>query len=219
MTTYLQDAVTRANSTTVPGPPDVGGPYTAAIGTWGVSTNRIYTSASTANSLLTFPAAINVDFQAFVTYGTANSTGIAVRVIDSLNYWTLGRSAAGVIGLMRVVAGTATGFSDSIAFTTSATVRLVTHDRKIYPYVNGVLIGEIDDQWYSAATSTAALRCPSATNNFFDDLIAVDVPSNPSGDWDIAELAPEVFTETSSSVPTRIYKGRDTRAGDLSEVP
>lgn len=203
MTNWLTDDFNRANSTTVVGSPSVGGPYTQQVGTWGISGNTLYTSASTANSQLTFPAAINLDLSAtFVVSGgsTVSASQLMFRWVDVSNFWMFGRVGTGLVAFTHVAAGVSTQVTASIAFTDGQALRVVAFGKYLYGFIAGVLVATVEDQYYASAGTPAGFRSNSNTSTRIDDASAVDATTVPSG-WGSA-LA--------------LYKGRDTTALDLA---
>lgn len=197
----LLDDFNRANSTTSLGSAIAGGPYTVRAGTWGINSNRAYTSVSTAESLVTFPAATDVDLQ--VTFAVLGGH-LVLRWVDSSNYWLIGPASgtSGVWTVWRKRAGTfVVAASSGVTAAAGDVVRAIASGRFLYFYANTKMVIAIEDNAFPAATSTCGLRLSSTTTGRFDDLSAnpapINIPGTPDG--------------TSN---TALYRGRDTKTAD-----
>lgn len=215
MAILLTDDFNRANSTTAPGTPTAGGPYTVRAGTWGINANQLYTSASTAASLLTFPAAVNVDFSAkLATLG--GTPGLMVRYVDAANYW-LASVFGGAWLLQRRIAGTNTTIATGPVAAAGDVARVVAFGGEIYLIINGKLVTQADDPWQAAATAVAGFYINSSTAARFDDASAVDATAVP-GNLSAANLLTDQRIPTARETGAYIYKGRDTAILDTIGV-
>lgn len=219
MATLLSDTFNRANSTTVPGTPATGGPYTAAAGTWGILSNALYTSASLANAVLTFPAARDIDVTAtFVT--VSDASGIVFRYVDLNNYWVLYQPTG--IGaqwtLARRVAGTLINQWSGPAMASGDVARVVAFGPGIYVFINGRFYGSVSDMWATipAANSPAGFYIASSTVAQFDAATALDATAIPAGigDGGSANVLTDQRIPAARATGAFIYKGRDTAALD-----
>lgn len=203
MAILLQDSLTRANSTTSPGSPDgSGGPYTAAVGTWGINSNGLYTPTSTANAILTYPAAFNVDIQAVL--GVNASGMLLARYADANNWIGFGWVSASRIGFL-ISAGGAT-FNPAVLVTSAVpySLRLVTFGQYLYAWVNGVMFQYMDPNYRSTDRTTAGFRISSSTTTRFNGPVLAQTVSAPPGGID----GQEVF----------LYRGRDNRNDDAGST-
>lgn len=219
MAVLLTDDFNRTASTTVLGGPVTGGPYTVRVGTWGVIGNQAYTSASVANSHVTFPAAVDVDIQATIPV-QGNSLGLIVRWVDASNFWYFGWQIS-TWALLRNTAGTLQQFSTSSPVPVNGDVlRCIAYGRSLYGFVNGRLMCWCEDQFFSAATATSGFRINSNTTLRIDDLTASDAVGIP-GDGGTATMRDDVasFIASSDYDPVgAVYKGRDSAAADAGSV-
>jgi hypothetical protein len=222
--TLIQDSFNRANSATVLGTPDVGGPYTVQTGTWGISGNEAYLVTGLTNAQVTFPAAFNLDISVKIgSAGLSSSVlpGLMFRWVDANNHWLLNRAATGFFGLYRCVAGTYTQVVNDFPTVVGDVVQAKAYGDQIAVYVNGKQYALVTDQFTTGSPSLAGLRSGGVSAPKWDDLLAQSLAalptswgSSPSGD----SPAPLLFDSTSTFTPS-LYKGRDTRVADESETP
>lgn len=219
MATFLTDTFTRGNSTTSPGTPETGGPYTAAAGTWGINSNALYTSASLANAVLTYPAARDIDVTAkFLT--ASDASGIVLRYVDLNNYWTLYQpvGTAALWTLARRVAGALATMWTGPVMAAGDIARVVAFGSTIYVFINGKFYGSVADPWAAvpSATCPAGFYIASSTAAHFDDVTAVDTTAIPagSGDGGNATVLTDQRIPAARQTNAYIYKGRDTAALD-----
>jgi hypothetical protein len=215
MANLLVDAFTRADSAVSPGSPTTGGPYTAAVATWGISSNALYTATSTAASALTFPAAIDVDFQAVITVGSFTpNPSIMIRRIDANNFWWLAWATATQVGLYRVVGGTAGLRAPFFTFSGTAplTLRLVGFGRTIDAYANGTRFASVEDEALVSATTTCGFRHNSSTAVRYDDALAVDSAAYAGATTVLS--SDSLFSGTRVDRTSQLWKGRDRASLD-----
>jgi len=85
----LRDSCTRTDSASSAGSPDIGAAWTADIGTWGISTNRIYNVGTGNARLLTDAGSTSHEISATLsTVGT--QTYLFVGYVDANNYIRVG---------------------------------------------------------------------------------------------------------------------------------
>lgn len=217
MAIYLQDDFNRANSATVPGPPVVGGPYTASVGTWGVNGNALYTSVATSGSVLTAPAAADIDVSATNTVLGATSQGLLFRVLDATNFWYWGISSGTVI-LQRRVAGVAVNLFSAVGGAAGDTFRAIAKGDDIWVYYNGKHVIHINDPQFNTQNKVG-FWVNSTTAARWDNVLAQDPPTDPTFgvDGSTAGLASISLLETDLDPRDGfLYKGRDTAALDLA---
>lgn len=216
MATLLTDDFNRANSTTSPGTPSAGGPYTVRAGTWGINSNQLYTSASTAASLVTFPAAVDVDVS--IKVATLGGTpGVVVRYVDTSNYW-LASNVSGTWTLQRRTAGTLTTYATGPAAATGDVARVVALGKVVYLLLNGKLVAQADDPWQTVATAVAGFYINSSTAARLDDASAADAAAVPGISGTGAQLLTDQRIPTARQTGAYIYKGRDTAVLDTIGV-
>lgn len=116
----IYDSFNRADSSTTAGNADTGQPWTAASGTWGIDTNRVYSVSDASGDLLTQDAKQS-DFTVTCTTNgqTASSLNyrylnVAFHVIDNSNY-LMTRVNNGNCQLYKNVAGVFTNIAQ-VAF-------------------------------------------------------------------------------------------------------
>lgn len=212
MATLYADSFTRANDVTNVGSPTTGGPYTERVGTtWGINANQLYTSTSVTDGLITFPAAIDVDFQAVLNVDA--DSGLVFRYVDTSNFWLLSNST-GLVRLYKKSGGTYYIRANFNAPTFPLTLRVVTKGIRIECYSAGVHRGVFEDDAYAAATATCGFRMNSSTAGRFDDAIAIDSAAGPS-----AAIVTTTFDTNYGAVgvgAAHVYKGRDRKTDDTS---
>lgn len=215
----LTDTFTRADSAVSPGSPTTGGPYTAALGTWGISSNQLYCATSTSNGQITWPAAIDTDATVTINATGANGTGLIVRRIDASNYWFFGTGTNGQLSVIRVVAA---GFAAAIRWSLGAaptlpvTIRLRCIGSVIHAYVNGVLVYSGEDDAFASATATSGLRASSTVAARFDNLTVADSSAIGSlGAGSVLNLS-TLASGVPQSFSGHVYKGRDRKTDDTA---
>lgn len=225
MATLLQDNFDRANSTTSPGSPQVGGPYTASTGTWGINSNQLYL-ATLAVGVLLAPGASDVDFYATLPLAQSGSTGpsggLVVRAADSSNYLFVARNATGTVAVQRLVAGAATALSPDFPSAINDVLRLVCIGRAVYFCINHICVWEMDDSRYDAAATQLGFRNSGSGSTFrWDNALAVDAidPPNTWGASPSIGVPTPVEIDANLSLTPSLYKGRDTALADESEIP
>lgn len=224
MTTLLTDTATRANSTTAIGAPDVGGPYTVRVGTWGINSNQIYTASSTTNAHVTFPAAFNIDIS--VDLAVVSNGGVIFRWVDINNYWCFRGNGANQIQLIHRAAGVNTVIwsyvSPSGNFPNGTRIGIIAYGRLISAYINGVVKAEIQDDWGSTGASTAGLILDASSTARLDNVSAetADAENDKSNSWGSSpvNLVYDIAASDLTFNPS-LYKGRDTAVADESEIP
>ncbi len=220
------DTFTRANSTTVLGTPDVGGPYTFfGGGVWGINNNEAYLSTAAAGAQAAFPAAFNIDIsiRLAVTPTSTVVPGLMIRWVDASNHWLL-QTRSSPFGLMlyRCVAGVYTNVADTTipAMAINDVIGLKAYGDQIAWLHNGRTYGVITDQWAANGASIATMRNGGSGVARFDNLLAQDQTS-PIGQWPNAEgsdLTPDLTLAAAPSAIPSLYKGRDTALADESEI-
>jgi hypothetical protein len=218
--TLLFDRFERANSTTSPGVPETGGPYTVRVGTFGINANRLY-SVSAGNTQLTFPAAFDVDVRAKLGSSPNGRIGLMVRWANSTNYWMFW-VADGAASIYRCINGTFTMMSQQSvrAWVVGDTARFVAVGRRLYGFYNDDLVTTVFDRYSSlAGTETEAGVRHDTANHYIDTLSAY--PSY-SGMWDstgdLAPVAPSDFGAQQSVLQSFVYKGRNSKTDDTGSV-
>lgn len=209
--TYRDD-FTRANSTSTPGTPNVGGPYTLRNGTsWGINSNQLYTAVSTAEAQITVPGEIDLDFQVKIK-AVGTSPGLMFRWIDTSNFWliTFGTTTP---GLYRRTAGAYTQFATFKTAAVNDVYRVVCRGRYITVLRNGRSIATQEDLWASQATATVGFRLNSDITSRLDDAILLPALEDP-----LTSDAPVLTTNTARDLDSFLYKGRDTKIADQGAV-
>lgn len=211
--TLLQDNFDRANSTNVPGAPQIGGPYTARVGTWGINTNGLYTSVSTAKSTLTFPASVDVDFQAKATLVTGARVGLVVRWVDNNNFWMASKDN-NAWQLAHYSGGVYSNVAAGPTWVTGDLVRIVAVGRMLYLYVNGKLAAQVEDSFYASATAICGFHMDAASASYrWDDALAVD-SALPAPDGSVATLRDPAMLGSALQTSSFLYRGRDSKSLD-----
>lgn len=217
MADLLIDDFNRANSTNNPGTPQVGGPYTVRAGTWGIIGNELYTSSSTANALLTFPAAFDVEVSFKI--GLMASSGVVARYVDANNFWYVGWDSGNVATLFRRTAGTLYGLGSSRALSVWDTLTIVGFGGYVYGLRNGQLFAAAEDGFVASTPTAAGVRINSSTSARIDDLAARDATTRPGGlEGATAAMVELTYSETTPISTGFVYKGRDTKTADEGAV-
>jgi len=214
MAIYLQDDFNRTNSTTSPGTPVVGGPYTVLVGTWGINTNQLYTSASTASSVITAPAAADIDITATNTVLGASSQGMLFRVQDATNFWYWGISSGTVI-LQKRTAGVALNYASVTGGAAGDTFRAVAKGNDIWTFYNGTLFLKVTDPAFNTQTKVG-FWINSSTAARWDNVLAQDPPTDPTGVDGATATVPTDDDYAATLSSAILYKGRDTAALDAA---
>lgn len=213
MATLVQDAFTRADSTTVPGSPTVGSAPTVRVGTWGINSNQMYTSASTADSVITWPTAADADLSVLVN--NSGDKGLIHGWVDANNYW-LYSYASNFVTLYRKVGGTLANRSMSIAKTGNATLRLVCRGRFLDCYIDGVLVFSCEDDLNpTTRAAVSGFRSNSNTNARFDDLLIVNSAALSTVTGQLPTLNPTPGGAL-ASFTGHVLKGRDSKSLDTA---
>lgn len=227
MAVLLQDDFDRANSTTSPGSPLVGGPYTASSGTWGINNNQLYLSSTTSPShYLLAPGAADVDFtytQVLAQGGsTGPHTGGVIRALDNGNSIYVARSSTGSFQIWQSVGGTGTAISPEIPSVANDIHRFIAYKEEVFFYVNGILRAYFIDHRYDPVNRTKiGFRNGQTNTGRWDNVLAVDVTAAPNS-WG---ASPEGFDDVELDLDAEfaltpsLYKGRDTAIADESEIP
>lgn len=214
MATLLSDAFTRADSTTTPGTPDVGGPYTVRAGTFGISSNRLYCptpNGSGSGSHLTFPAASNVDISATLPVTlSGNALSLICRWQDASNMWMATVTNGGMF-LRRVQAGSYVNYVVSSQIPEVGDVlRFLALGRDLYVFLNGRLKMWSIDQRYNNTYTVAGVQLLDNSQRI-DDLLAVDA-TMPNIDGYLDD-DPYAVADPEERLAF-LYKGRNTKALD-----
>lgn len=154
MTAHASDAFTRADSATTLGTADVGGAWTAQVGTWGILSNKAYCAVATSDAYniatLTLQNTADVTVSCDVTTSaTANRTtaGLALRYTDVNNWVRLllfkEGSIPNSIYLQQTVSGTPTTLANldsaGLADGTLYNLKAVIAGTTIAVYLDNVL--------------------------------------------------------------------------------
>lgn len=225
MATLLEDNFNRANSAVAIGSPQVGGPYTQVLGTWGINANRAYVAAAASSARLTAPGAFNVEGQFTLGLATSGSSipTIMFRYVDADNYWRLNpRAASGEVGLQLVRANSASTIGPTFVYDGAAghVLKFKAYGNRIQFWVDGVLVGDVVDPVMDPAGTKIGLMNQSASTGYWDDVLFAD--STPFPDWGASPEGfdgVEVDFDAQISVTPSFYKGRDTATADESEIP
>jgi hypothetical protein len=227
MATLLQDDFDRANNTTSPGSPLVGGPYTVSSGTWGINSNQLYLSNTTTPAhYMLAPGAADVDFTYTQVLAQAGSsgphTGGVIRAADASNSIYVARSTTGSFQIFQSIAGTGTALTPEIASVAGDVHRFIAYKEEVWFYVNGILRAYLIDYRYDPVNRTKiGFRNGQTTTGRWDNVLAVDVTAAPNT-WG---ASPEAFDDidldidAEFSLTPSLYKGRDTAIADESEIP
>lgn len=214
--TTFYDDFARADSTTSPGTPVQGGPYTVVAGTWGISSGALYASASTAEAMMTFPGLVDLDFT-FTVSAFGTNGGVMFRWIDANNTWLVNFSTT-QISLWRRTGGTwvQQGNTWAKAPVAGDVIRLLAVGRTILVYRNGVQILTAEDHYFNLATATVGFRLSSETNTRLDEAVLRPgvLPTNPPGDLAL----PDYLLTDPGYDQGHLYKGRDTKLADQGAV-
>lgn len=206
MAVLLSDAFTRADSTTSPGSPDVGGPYTVVTGTAGISSNRLYfptvSTSGTFGSYLTFPADDEVDMQVSIPVigASSNRVGLLFRYASATSSWFWGWSTSDYV-LSHLGTTSFTALNTEVSPTNGDVLRVVAKGNRIFGWLNGNLVATAYDHLWNASTDTTAGVVIQNTSTRMDDLTVSD-----------AEAADPPYALTGLA-----YKGRDTSTADQGE--
>lgn len=218
MALLLSDTFTRANSTTSPGAPDVGGPYTVRVGTFGITGNQLYTPTAIALAHLTFPAASNIDMRLDTGNSSAGtSVGLVFRWVDINNYWYWAGQ------LVCRAAGVNSQFTPTLSGSAVGDVlRVVTFNEYITLFYNGKVVFETTDHRYNPAAlaPVAGLQINTAASNRIDNVTCSDATSIYGDASGPASIPSPAVSQTAVSPISRanLYKGRSTATADSGSV-
>ncbi len=222
MVTYLSDDFNRANNASSPGSPAIGGPYTAVVGTWGITSNHLYVSTSLTGQILTCPGAADIDFGVDIAVlpGT-NDAGLLFRYSDANNYWEY-YCDSGKPVLRKKVAGTLVNVwvAPVAAIVAGDKIRVVAKGSKIYCFIKGTTLAFVTDDTFNQAATVIGFRNTNAIAAELDNALAVTPPADPTG-VDMHAALFQALDDTGVSGYTPLagfpYKGRDTAALDAAE--
>jgi hypothetical protein len=161
--TQVLDTFTRADATSPLGTADSGQTWTAAVGTWGISSNQAYTSAANSSG--------SQGALAVVDAGTADCTitldvnnvsvsntqgGIVFRYVDNSNFWCFIRYDNGGTQqwyLDRIVGGSSTAVATANAGSgTTDTLQVLLSGSSIVCKLNGTTVTTQTDSTFVTAT-------------------------------------------------------------------
>lgn len=223
LTVYLKDTFTRADSATTLGSPEVGGPYTVLVGTWGVASGQAYVPSGTGKAVVTFPAAIDVD----ATFQASNYLGgpsFLFRYVDANNYWRLMNYNNGwTLGRWNAGAWAYNPINASATYATDV-ARVVAIGTRIYLFINGILRWEQDDYWYTTATATCGFLI-DGTNAGRIDNVLVQTPELAQipglmvdGSVANAQGAAQILAATPAPFTGFAYLGHGSRTADAGAL-
>lgn len=154
VTTYVSDTFNRADSAVSLGSADVGGAWTASVGTWGISSNVAYQVADAGQDVAQIDSTVaNCTIRCTYSVASPNSQRIIFRFSDTSNYWLLQTEGGTAYKLYKYVAAAFT-----LAGTYSTTpangdvLMIVLNGNQIDAYLNGVLRISTTDAHNSTAT-------------------------------------------------------------------
>lgn len=158
--TIALDAFTRADSAVSLGTADIGGAWTANVGTWGISSNKAYcpTPDGVATQVATLSTGVpNATVSATFT-GTGIGTGTAMpwlifRFVDTSNYLLVSAQSATTIEIFKKIAGSFTQIGTAAHVWASGQRVMVTFNgSSIVTFVDGVQRATASDSALSTAT-------------------------------------------------------------------
>lgn len=158
----VADNFNRADSTSsLGGTSTAGVPWTAVLGTWGISGNQAYQPSGVNGALATVPVS-TANHYAEAKFSTPDGgTCVVVRCSDANNWYALLGSA-----LYKRVAGTTTPLGNFGSFTAGDTMRLSVSGSTLTAYRNGTQVGQVTDT--ALTTGNPGLRCDSSSGRFDD---------------------------------------------------
>jgi hypothetical protein len=167
----VRDGFNRADAAGTLGTAETGQAWEAIAGTaFGISGGQAY-HTDTANTLCisTINAgAANVR----ITCGVSRTTqvaGVAFRVTDASNYWTVSMSGGGTT-LTKTVAGTpSNAASSATTFSGLTAVEVQANGSGISVYVNGSLLLSATDSFSATATKHGMMRQQTVNNSRHDN--------------------------------------------------
>lgn len=158
MTLLSADTFDRTNSTTNLGSTDGAGSedpfaWVQQDGTWGIISNRAYTSAAISNGVATVDLAdADVDISLTLATLTGAGNGIAFRFSNTADFWFL-RNLSGSTQLWKRAAGSSTQIGSNVTGGAAGDVmRVVCNGSSIECYRNGSLIMSTTDAHNASAT-------------------------------------------------------------------
>lgn len=199
MTLYSADSFNRADSTTNLGSTDGAGTldpiaWTQQAGTWGIETNRAYTSAGAARSVATVELSqADVDLSITVAFGSSGTGGLVFRFVDTSNYWRLVLVSTTLIRLIKRTSG-----SDNVVgtFGTAASgdvLRILAAGSSITAYRNGSSIITTTDTDLQTATKHG-LVLDNTTNQRLDLWSATSGPVTTAQAVDVTQTQTPTLT-------------------------
>lgn len=215
-TTYYSDDFNRADSTSSLGSPVTGGPYTVQSGTWGISANRAYTSASVSAAHVTVNLGVsNYVFSAVLPVLSASS-GLIFHWTDANNFY-LWHSTTTDISLYRRVAGTFNQlWASTITRAANDKLTVCTRGEEIYLYLNDKRRYSTTSQY--ATTTTVGFYMSSSTAGRIGNATAVSYTVLPGGtDGGTMSFTDTTLSQTATTnnpLSAFLYKGRDTKTDD-----
>lgn len=214
----LFDTYNRPNSTTSLGSPEEGGPYTAVAGTWGINGDALYCASNTSEAMVTFPGV--QDFDATINLKTPGpNNGFLFRYVDSSNTWLVQLNTSNM-NLYRRRAGTWNQYGSNAAAAAGDVVRVVGLGPRIWIIRNGILLAEVEDEFYGqAVAATLGFRHSADTTARIDQIVVHPATTPPVADYAGSDLVDfSGYGSTPDLNQGFVYKGRDTQAADEGAV-
>lgn len=177
--TVVTDTFTRADNAGALGNADTGQAWLTIVGNaFGISSNQAY-NTDTANTLSIAAidaGASNVRIACTVTR-TTQVAGVAFRISDSSNYWTVNLSGASTTLVKTVAGATTTVATYGSAFSGASDVVVTANGANIGVSVNGELILSASDAFNQTATRHGIFRQQTLNNSRHDNL-SIKQPAN-----------------------------------------
>lgn len=212
MAVLLQDDYNRANSTTVPGAPQVGPTPTALSGVWGITANALY--SPTVGILSYELGTVDVDYRS-VIIGNA-PFNIITHITNATNFW-LAQWSTSPGFFYRCNNGQFLAVAQLPPVVLGNTVRTVYRDGLFRFYLNDVEVLYYELPVDMRPTATAHGMRTTATTQRFDNVLIQDAPSNPPSSVG-SSIAPSVVGGAENIRDSFVYRGRDTKIQDNGGV-
>lgn len=171
ITTYVSDAFNRADSALTLGSADVGGAWTEAVGTWGISSNAAYQVVSVGQDLAYIDSGVaNCTIRCTYSVAAQNSQRITARISDTSNYLILQTESNNAYKLYKFVAAAGTLLGNYNATPANGdALMMVLNGSNIDVYLNGVLRISASDSFNSTQTPHGIGGANNATGARWDD--------------------------------------------------
>lgn len=195
------DNFNRADSY-APGSPQIGGPYTAYNGVWGISGNALYNVDSSEGAQLQFNAF--ADFDCTFTMSVVQNSEFVFRWVDSLNYWNIAQNGSSSY-LYCVINGDTRSYmfiASMPAFASGMVIRILAVGDSIKIWQNNNLVVSVTNSTFATA-SIMAFKTSGNSTSRFDDLAVYPALSATSGSLTAslsATALPTVFAATYADV-------------------